>query len=120
MTRGRLAVILCAAVFLVGVLGCAWVFQPKEDTLVEIIQDGVVRYTLDLALAEDQTLELSSPNGTNTIQIQDGAIRVLSADCPDQTCVRMGALSPYGLPIVCLPHHLAIQFTQSATDSATG
>ena len=120
MIRGRIAGILCAAVFLAGILGCAWILRPKEGAIVEIVRDGVVYCTLDLAQTEDQTLELSSPNGTNAIQIQDGAIRVLSADCPDQTCVRMGALSPNGLPIVCLPHHLVIQFTQPATDGAAG
>ena len=78
-------------------------------------------YTFDLSAAEDTVFSVETEYGVNEIQIQDGTIRMLSADCPDQTCVQMGPLTEAGLPIVCLPHRLVIQYTaDTETDSATG
>ena len=37
---------------------------------------------------------------------------MLSADCPDQICVKTGKLQENGLPVVCLPHRLAIQWAE--------
>lgn len=64
---------------------------------------GNVLYTFDLSRS-------------NTIQIQDGKICVQAAECPDQTCVHMGYLSDSGLPIVCLPNRLVIQFSNAELD----
>ena len=50
---------------------------------------------------------------TNLIEICDGRIRVAEADCPDQLCVQMGWLQNSGLPVVCLPNRLVIQYAQS-------
>ncbi|MER2149274.1 MAG: NusG domain II-containing protein, partial [Ruminococcus sp.] len=36
------------------------------------------------------------------------------ADCPDKTCVRMGWLNRAAMPVVCLPHHLVIEFADGS------
>lgn len=120
MKGTRIWFLLCGVILIAGILGCAWVLRPMEHQLVEVLQDGAVIYTFDLSAAEDQAVEVPSEYGGNIIQIQDGSIRVSSADCPDQTCVQMGALSDTGLPIVCLPHRLVIQYVEADTDGATG
>lgn len=86
---------------------------------MEIVQDGTILYTLDLANTENQTIEVSYLGRSNTIQVQDGKIRVQAAECPDQTCVHMGFLSDSGLPIVCLPNRLVIQFSDAELDGVT-
>ena len=68
-------------------------------------------YTLDLSASDDRTIEITTAEGRNIVEIQDHRIRVKDADCPDQTCVRMGWLTGSAAPIVCLPHHLVIEFT---------
>lgn len=75
---------------------------------VEILQDGKILYTLDLAQAEDQTFTVTYEGRSNEIEIRDHQIRVKAADCPDQICVHMDWLE--AAPIVCLPNRLSIQY----------
>lgn len=118
MKQNRRWLILCAAVLLAGVIGCLWVMQPAGGKTVEILQDGNTLYTFDLTHAEDQVIEVSYQGRSNTVQIQDGRICVQTAECPDQTCVHMGFLTDSGLPIVCLPNRLVIQFSNVELDGA--
>lgn len=45
----------------------------------------------------------------NTIEITEGKIRIKSATCSDQVCVRTGFIQRAGQTIVCLPHQLVIE-----------
>lgn len=84
-----------------------------HGTQIEIIQDGTVLYTFNLAEAQDQVFEIEYDGRTNTVQIENGRIRMLEAECPDKTCVHMGWLNSGSMPIVCLPNHLIIQFADT-------
>ena len=94
-------------------------FQASHSTQVNIVQDGKLLYTFDLTSAEDQTLEIEYKGRINTIQIADGRIRMLEAECPDQTCVHMGWLDSSTMPIVCLPNHLVIEYADSEDEVDT-
>ena len=61
-----------------------------HGTQVNIVQDGKVLFNIDLVSAENQTLEIEYEGRINTVQIENGRIRMLNAECPDQTCVHMG------------------------------
>lgn len=84
--------------------------RMPHGTQVNIVQDGTVLYTFDLASAENQTFEIEYEGRINTVQIENGRIRMLEAECPDQTCVHMGWLDSGAMPIVCLPNHLSIEY----------
>lgn len=99
---------LCALIFLGGIGGIIWNLTRSHGRQVEILQDGKILYTLDLAQAEDQTFTVTYGGRTNEIEIRDHQIRVKAADCPDQICVHMDWLED--APIVCLPNRLSIQY----------
>ena len=99
---------LCALIFLGGIGGMIWNLTRSHGRQVEILQDGNILYTLDLAQAEDQTFTVTYGGRTNEIEIRDHQIRVKAADCPDQICVHMDWLED--APIVCLPNRLSIQY----------
>lgn len=99
---------LCAVLFLGGIGGMIWNLTRSHGRQVEILQDGKILYTLDLAQAEDQTFTVNYGGRTNEIEIRDHQIRVKAADCPDQICVHMDWLE--AAPIVCLPNRLSIQY----------
>jgi hypothetical protein len=42
--------------------------------------------------------------GFNMIRVEDGAVKMASADCPGGDCLRMRAINSRGGVIVCLPH----------------
>lgn len=107
---------ICIVLFLTGAVGSIFVLTRPEGSHVQIVQDGVVLYRFDLSVAEDQTIDIAYDGRINTVQIENGRIRMLSADCPDHTCVRMGWLESGALPIVCLPNHLLIAFTDADSD----
>ena len=103
-------------IFLLGVAGSLWMLRMPHGTQVNIGQDGTVLYAFDLAFAGDQTFEIEYEGRINTVQIENGRIRMLEAECPDQTCVHMGWLDSGAMPIVCLPNHLSIEFADSEDD----
>lgn len=104
---------ICAVLLLAGIVGSILVLRRPDTGMVEIVQDGEVLYRFDLAAEEDRILEVEYEGRINRIEIQDHQIHVLEADCPDQVCVDMGWLDS-AAPIVCLPNHLVIQFTEGS------
>lgn len=107
---------ICALIFALGIVGSAVVLLlPKKNT-VNIVRDSKVLYTFDLSKAEDTTFDIDYNGSTNTVEIKDGKIRVLKADCPDNTCVHMGWLSSSAMPIVCLPNHIVIEFAENNSE----
>ena len=110
--------LLCLALLLIGILGFFWVLNHPHGTQIEIVQDGKVLQRFDLMQTENQIIEVEYEGRINQIEIQDGKIRMLAADCPDNTCVRMDWLD-LAAPIVCLPNHLVIQFVEEAEEVDT-
>ena len=107
---------IIAVILLVGVIGSVLVLTARPKSAVRIVSDGKVLYTIDLAAAKDETLVIEKDGHYNKVEISDRRIRVKEADCPDKTCVNMGWLSSSSMPIVCLPHHLVIEFTDDTGD----
>lgn len=104
--------LLVGIVFLTGIVGSFLLLQHPDTDWVEIIQNGNVLYRLNLTQTEDQIIEVKYEDRLNRIEIQDHKIHMLEADCPDHTCINMGWLNS-AAPIVCLPNHLVIQFSDS-------
>lgn len=92
---------------------CFFLMKPSQQTCVEIVQEDCVLYHINLLECGDQTLSVVYESRENVIQVLDGKIRVLEADCPDHTCVRTGWLRSDALPIVCLPNRLVIRFCET-------
>lgn len=114
-TSVKIALAVAIGIFLVSLVFVAWnmLKNGKEASgkTVRVTQDGKVLYTFNLEKEADcEYVITTAGGGTNTISIRNGTICVSQADCPDQICVRTGILRSEGEPIVCLPHHLMIQF----------
>ena len=105
------ALLLCAAPLLMLLPA------PSAPVRAVVRQNGAVLCTLPLET--DAEKEILSPDGSgfNLIRVQGGAVYMADADCPDRTCVRMGAISRAGETLVCLPHRLTITL-EGAADSA--
>ena len=112
----RVFIIVIIVIFLAGIVGSVLVWTAPAKSRVRVVSDDEIVYTADLNTAEDSTFDIRYGDHVNTIEIRDRQIRVLSADCPDQTCVRMGWLKSASMPIVCLPHKLVVEFTDDTQD----
>jgi hypothetical protein len=60
------------------------------------------------SLSENKELTVSSAGYNYTITVQDGAVSVSEADCPDKVCVKTGAISRTGQTVVCIPGRLIL------------
>ena len=112
--KNKIIIGIISILFLAGVVGSVVVFSMPTKSHIRVLSDEEVIYTADLTTAEDVVFDVAYEGHVNTVEIRDHRIRVKEADCPDQTCVRMGWLSSSSMPIVCLPHRLVIEFTDSA------
>ena len=102
---GLLAGCILAGLFLFMVIGI-----PRQNgSNVEIRQDGSLYAVYPLAEDRDITV------GTNVVSIREGSVRMTSADCPDQICVRSAAITKTGESIICLPHRLVVRITGADT-----
>ena len=118
--KSRVIVIICV-IFAVGLIGSVVVLTSPAKNTVRITSKGEILYTIDLNTSEDKTITIPDGEHYNTVEIKEGKIRVKDADCPDKTCINMGWLSSSAMPIVCLPHHLVIEFVDadSGVDAVT-
>ena len=111
-----LALLLCAAPLLMLLPA------PSAPARAVVRQNGAVLYTLPLEADVEKEVLSPDDSGFNLIRVQGGTVYMADADCPDRTCVRMGAISRAGETLVCLPHRLTITLegaANSALDAVT-
>lgn len=99
-----LLVVLLAAALFVRQL-------PREEAngalTLTVASDGAVLETALLSAMEGEHC-YQSGGYTITLLVEDGCVRVMSSDCPNQDCVHTAAISRAGQSIVCLPARLSI------------
>lgn len=117
--KNRLSAIIIIAVIAVVAASVAAVMvfgaQTAADTAVVHASDGSVR---ELPLDQAGTFSVTTEKGTNEIEVKDGQVRVVEADCPNHDCVEQGWISRAGQQIVCLPHELWIEIVPAEGSDA--
>lgn len=98
--------------------------KGKVPTTACIYQDGALLREIDLSSVRKpySFRLLSADGGYNDIYVSSEGISVSDADCPDRLCVLFGQKNTGRLPIICLPHKLAILYKEadaSAPDAVT-
>ena len=61
-----------------------------------------------LPLDKDAEYTVNAEGHTNVIRVEDGAVFMRLADCPDGYCIDQGAISKTGEMIVCLPNRVTV------------
>ena len=110
------AAIAVAVVVAVALL--AWP-RPAADGMRAIVHDGDGA-THELPLAQNTETTITTSLGTNVVVVEDGAVYVRDADCPNHDCIRQGRISAPGGQIVCLPHQLWIEVVAPGDAPAEG
>ena len=83
---------LIALVLGLSLTAVLWLNQRGQaGTQANIYVDGVCIYSIDLQqVTERKYLTVEGAIGVNVLEMEQGRIRVVEADCPDQICVRQG------------------------------
>ncbi len=66
--------------------------------------------TSGVSLDEPGRYEIAGAQGVVILEVENGRIRAVSAECPDHICVKSGFASP-GRPIVCAPNGVSVTVT---------
>lgn len=100
--RDFVAVAMVLAVLIASIV----MLTAKKGGIVEVYVDGKLTYSY--ALDKNRTFEVDCDNGKNVVEIKDGKVSVIDADCNNRACVKSKAISKKGEQIVCLPHKLIV------------
>lgn len=106
--------IIVAVLLVVAFGSAAFILINNQKTYakteVEIKVEGklVKRVHLDTVTGTQQ-IPIQNKYGKNIIQIKDGSVSIIDADCPDKICVKDGSIHKPGQVLVCLPHKLIIE-----------
>lgn len=94
--------LLILAVIAAIVASSVTLLNKDEERFVHIYKDNLAVGVYPLN--KDRVIRLDAHN---TVEIMDGKVRMLEADCPDQRCLKQGAGDV--LPIVCLPNRVVVE-----------
>ncbi|MBQ6346926.1 MAG: NusG domain II-containing protein [Clostridia bacterium] len=89
--------------------------KAGDDLRVYITSDGAP--LIDLPFGTSHSVQIILPDGSeNTVAITGEAVYMAHADCDNQDCVQMGAVTRENLElrvmggfIICLPHKISVE-----------
>lgn len=106
MTRKEKLFAACVCLLALLLWGAMTLLRPGDIGSVQIEIDG--QDYGSYALNTDQVIPIGD---SNVCEIKDGKVRMTEADCPDQLCIKQGAIGADGGIIVCLPNKVVIRGT---------
>ncbi len=102
--------ILFAVALLLIISVLMFFMMRKDGRIANIYCDGELVESINLSqVKESYTIDIK---GHNTVLAENGKIRMLDADCPDELCVKQGAIENSLYPIVCLPNKVIIRIEE--------
>lgn len=90
--------------------------SPGSIVIIELKDKPV--YKGDLM--EDRKVTIKGDYGDVRIQIKDGKVAVVYAECPNKVCVRTGWRSLSGESIICVPNRVIIRILGEETNDVRG
>lgn len=85
--------------------------KGQGKAYVYIMVDGQAYRNIPLT-EQKQELTIETPNGYNTIVIENKGVAVTDANCHDHICEEFGIKKQIGDIIVCLPHKVYIEIKE--------
>lgn len=89
--------------FAIGAMLFLWGQLREKGATAVVTVDGVERYRCSLFVEKEIEID-----DTNILVIKDGAADMITADCPDQICVKHTPISNAGETIICLPNKVVV------------
>lgn len=105
------------AIVLIAVLFAVSFYQSNADEKIAIVsQNNVVLDRIELNKISGRYVINYYGEYPGIIEVNNGKIRFLKADCPDQVCVNTGWIDKPGQIAVCLPAGVIIKIEGVQTD----
>lgn len=113
LTRADIIVFVGIIAILACLLLRAFISGGAGSYFTVTTADGTASYSL----SDDTTIDLDSNGVHISISVENGAVSVVSSDCPDLTCQNSGAISSSGEAIICVPAKLVIEIAKGGDAS---
>lgn len=105
LTAGVIVLVLVAFFFNSKVFSTG----SKDGATAVIKVQGKVVMTVDLYQGENKdTFTLEGKHYPETVEVENGSIRIIESPCPDQICVKRGWIDTPGESIICVPNEIVI------------
>lgn len=101
MKKGDLVIL--SVVILSACIAFSVFFSLKKGERVVVTKNNKVVY--EQTLSKDSELDL----GSNILEIKNKKVKMLSADCKNQICVKHKEIEKKGERIVCLPNKIIVE-----------
>ncbi|MDR2579113.1 MAG: NusG domain II-containing protein [Chitinispirillales bacterium] len=86
----------------------------RPDHIAVFRQNSIIaKYPLN----DDIAFTVNGKIGTLDIEIRDGAVKILHANCPRKICQLSGGISGSRGQLICAPNNILIQIRSSKTDN---
>ena len=99
-------IILLAVIVIVLLPIAIFLLNTGKGATAVVKSDGKVIETL--SLYKNGTYTYKNDNGYNIVEVTDGKVRVIEADCPNQDCVNKGYIKRNNESVICLPHKFEV------------
>lgn len=117
MIRLKKIDILIIVVSILGIILSFILLYKKSDSKILIIyaDDQKTVYSL-----KDADFTVKSREGSVSVRIRDGKVKVVESSCPDKWCTRMGRINTPGESIVCLPSKIFLIIREKGREDDKG
>ena len=108
--RDFVAVAMVLAVLIASIV----MLTAKKGGTVEVYVDGKLTYSY--SLDKNRTFEVDCDNGKNVVEIKDGKVSVIDADCNNRACVKIARKfrqNALRLREFCLPPRLSCHLSKA-------
>jgi len=110
---GDIIVISTILILIAALILCSFLSAGKNASTLVLSQEGKKTY---YPLSEDNCFTVRSKGYTLVIEIKKGSVSVISADCPDNTCVHTGKISKDSQIIACVPAGITLTISGEEAD----
>ncbi len=103
-------IILIVVILSVGIItGFTFAKDDVHPSKIEIYKDNTLFGIYDIYT--DKTINITSGDTSNEIQIKNGTVHMASSNCKGKDCILQGSISATGETIICLPNKVLIEIT---------
>ena len=107
---------LCVIAVLALVCAGTFFFTFFRKTDANSFTVKTVDQTLLCSLSDERDFSITSNGYSLTLSVNDGAVSVVSSDCPDKICVTTGKISKPGRASSCIPARVVLEITEGGED----
>ena len=101
--RNSVLLFIALIMFAIGAMAFGWGRMQEKGATAVVTVAGEERIRCSLFIEKEIRID-----DTNTLVIKDGVADMVSADCPDQVCVKHTPISNAGETIICLPNKVVV------------